>query len=128
MMTLQPSAANTSAVARPMPFEPPVISAVLPAIFRSMDAPREDRRRECELCGAQAFAATPQWTSLRRGDHAANALAMVHLRAKAEVARGGIDIHQPTRRFRLRDIDFELHRPPGGRTGGRNIVRRHALG
>ena len=43
MITLQPSAAKISAVARPMPFEPPVISAVLPASFRSMNFPREAR-------------------------------------------------------------------------------------
>src|SRR5262245_1329450 len=36
MIRLQPSCAKTSAVARPMPFEPPVISAVLPASLRSM--------------------------------------------------------------------------------------------
>ena len=39
MITLQPSAANTSAVARPMPFEPPVISTVFPASRRSMAPP-----------------------------------------------------------------------------------------
>ena len=32
----QPSSASTSAAARPMPFEPPVISARLPASFRSI--------------------------------------------------------------------------------------------
>src|SRR5436305_6606246 len=37
MITLQPSAAKASAVARPIPFEPPVIRAVLPASLRSMD-------------------------------------------------------------------------------------------
>src|SRR3954454_11174934 len=47
MTTLQPSAANTSAVARPMPFDPPVIKAVLPASFKSMMSPGE-RGREAD--------------------------------------------------------------------------------
>jgi hypothetical protein len=36
IITLQPSPARISAAARPIPFEPPVIKAVLPAIFKSM--------------------------------------------------------------------------------------------
>src|SRR5207302_2559879 len=42
--TLQPSCAIPTAVARPMPFEPPVISAVLPARLRSICLPFEIAR------------------------------------------------------------------------------------
>src|SRR5215471_3736118 len=42
-ITLQPSAAKISAAARPIPFELPVISAVLPAIFKSMISPSDER-------------------------------------------------------------------------------------
>src|ERR1051325_6965293 len=124
MTTLQPSAAKTSAVARPMPFEPPVISAVLPAIFRSMGAPGEARAGR-RLCGVRT---TPATGLLCRSDHAADSLAMADLRAKAEVARGGFDIDEPARGFRLRGVDIKLHRLPGRRAGRGDIVGRDALG
>ena len=53
--------------------------------------------------------------SARRLDHAANALAMADLRAKAEIARGGLDIDRPARGLRLAGIDLEPHRLAGGR-------------
>ena len=48
---------------------------------------------------------------LSRGrlDHAANAFAMVYLRAKAEVARRGFHIDRPARGRGLRGINFEAH-------------------
>src|ERR1044072_7090527 len=70
MITLQPSAAKISAVARPLPLDPPVISAVFPARFRPGRAPGVTPR----LRGAAAGAATAYaGMSASRLDHAANA-------------------------------------------------------
>src|SRR3954465_8713255 len=113
MITLQPSAAKTPAVARPIPFEPPVISAVFPASFRSMRVSRSEGGNG-RVCGQKRRRQHP----LRHGgcDHAANALAMAGPRGKAEVARGSLDIHWTARSFRLGDINLKSHRPAGGRT------------
>src|SRR5262245_53257978 len=109
MITLQPSAANTSAVARPMPFEPPVISAVLPARFRSMRCPWE-RARDANYGGALAPQQQRCDMSGARFDHAAYPLAVPDLCAKAEVACRCLNIDQPARGLRLRCIDLELYR------------------
>src|ERR1041384_1858138 len=120
MITLHPSAASTSAVARPMPFEPPVISAVLPAIFRSMGVPRKGG-----LAGGRTMRrARPYHNTLcgrlRRRDHAPNALAVAHLRTKSEIARRRFDIDQPARLLWRGGVDLELHEPACRRAGFRD--------
>src|ERR1041385_2369910 len=127
MITLQPSAAKTSAVARPMPFEPPVIRAVLPASFKSMGCPWE-RAREANYGGALAPQQQRCGKSGARRDHAANPLAVADLRAKTEVACCCLDVEQTTRGLWFRGVDIELHRIPGGRAGGGDIVRSDSLG
>src|SRR5687768_7130016 len=108
MITLQPSAARISAVARPMPFEPPVIKAVLPASFRSMKSTQVRKTPDYE--GPKRL--QQQACELPRGslDHAANALAMSHFGAKAEVARRRLDIDRAARSEGFSGVDFKAHR------------------
>src|SRR3954452_2501421 len=110
MITLQPSPAKTSAVARPMPFEPPVINAVLPASLRPMKPPWETTGEEGNYDGAGAPPQRCCGMSGHRLDHAANALAMPHFRAEAEVARRFLDIHWTARSGGLGVVYLKPHR------------------
>src|SRR5947207_6653108 len=127
IITLQPSAAKISAVARPMPFEPPVISAVLPASFRSMKSPWRYAKKT-NYGGAGAAQQQACRLSHGRLDHAANALAMADFRAKAEIARCRFDIDRSARCGGFRAVDLETQRIARGTACSRDIVGRHPLG
>src|SRR6185295_14481110 len=92
MITLQPSAAKISAVARPIPFEPPVIKAVLPPSFRSMKAPLSLKPRDQTMKAGAICRNHAGRLAARRRDHAANAFAMADLGTKSEVARRSLDV------------------------------------
>src|SRR5262249_26525763 len=126
MITLQPSAAKTAAVAAPMPFEAPVIKAGFPASFRSMMSPREN--------GPAETMERPRGPHNRavalpapRFDHAANALAMADFCSESEVSRGGIEIERATPDRGFRPVDLERHRLAGGRACCRNVFLCHAF-
>src|SRR4051812_44492931 len=127
MITLRPSAARISAVARPMPFEPPVIKAVLPPSIRSMKAPsiRKQRGQTMQvraICGNRV-----RWLFVRRRDHAPDAFAMTYLRTESKVARRRFKVDRPARGLRLRGVDLEPDRTAGSRTGCRDVLRRDPL-
>src|SRR5215469_6705535 len=105
MMTLQPSPARTSAAARPMPFEPPVTRAVLPASFRSMFSPAR-----LEGSDYDGRARDRQPTRLaRRLDQAADPFAMTDLRAKPENARSSFDTEWTPRGRWFAGINLQAH-------------------
>ena len=79
-----------------MPFEPPVIRAVLPAIFRSMKSPLE-QAKDANYEGADAEQQQGYGISARRLDHATNAFAVADLGAETEIARSRLDIDRAAR-------------------------------
>src|SRR3979490_891304 len=128
MITLQPSAAKISAVARPIPFEPPVIKAVLPPSFRSMKTPSIRKRRGQTMKAGTICRNYAGRLSVSRRDHAPDALAMTGLRTESKVARRSFDVDRPARSLWFRGVDLEPDRTAGGCTGRRDILRRDPLG
>src|SRR4030095_21178 len=120
MITLQPSPAKISAAARPIPFEPPVIKAVLPASFKSMLSHPASR------CNYERDAIARQPAPLtRRFDHSANAFAMTYLGAKSEIAFRGLSIHRTSRSNRLAIVNLESHRFASRRSSVCNVLGRY---
>src|SRR5512136_1824728 len=122
IMTLQPSPARVSAAARPIPLEPPVIKAVLPASLKSIrGSPAKNVKYDYDR---RPNARQPA-LSVCRFDHTANTFTVAHLGAKSEIACRRIDVDWPSRRNRLTVVNLKTHRLASRRSSGCDIARCH---